>query len=47
MEMNLNGTPVVYTGDRERSLLDWLRNDMDIVSPQDGGLRGLPGGGQR
>lgn len=36
MEMNLNGTPVDYSGDGERSLLDWLRNDMGIVSPKDG-----------
>lgn len=36
MEVNLNGNPVTYAGDPNRSLLDWLRNDMGIVSPKDG-----------
>lgn len=36
MDVNLNGKPTAYTGDGKRSLLDWLRNDMGIVSPKDG-----------
>ena len=32
----LNGKPVGYTGDPERTLLQWLRNDMSLTALKDG-----------
>jgi aldehyde oxidoreductase len=32
----LNGDPVRYDGDPDRTLLDWLREDRDITTPKDG-----------
>jgi selenium-dependent xanthine dehydrogenase len=36
IELVLNGAPAAYDGDPERSLLDWLREDMHIISPKEG-----------
>ncbi|MCP4573619.1 MAG: selenium-dependent xanthine dehydrogenase [bacterium] len=36
MNLTLNGTAVTYDGDPERTLLEWLREDREVLSPKDG-----------
>ena len=36
IEFTLNGTPVSFGGDENRSVLTWLRQNQGIVSPKDG-----------